>query len=426
MKKILIIGSWAKEQATIENIKKNSFYKVFSYLDVKNPGIISLADRFCLSPLTDNKSILAYAKKINPDLTIVTTAKPLACGIVDKLEARGYRVFGPKRVCAQLESNKAFTRNLMKKHVPESLPDFRVFKKEEKALSYAAGKNFKIAVKPVGLTEGLGVRVFDGRAKDSRQAESYITSVLKSSKEKKVIVEEKIQGQEFTLQCLVNGELILPTPCIRDFKKLLPGDKGPNTASMGSYSDAGRLLPFMSQSDYKRALVIIKRTLSAFYQETGQTPRGFLYGQFMINGKSIKLIEYNFRPGDPEWINTIFVLSNNIADVIDKLLSQKKQKLNFESKATVCKYIVPKKYPYKLNQVLNADFSFSEIKKAKIGIYYSCGTDKKGRFQVGSERGIAFVAKAKTIPAAASKVENIIAKVKGDFFYRKDIGRKSS
>jgi phosphoribosylamine--glycine ligase len=426
-KKILVVGSWAKEQITIENIKKSSSYKVFSYLDTRNPAIISLVEGFCLGSLSDSDTILNYAKKIKPNLILITTASPLAAGSVDKLEDEGFKVFGPKKMSAQLESDKAFTRNLMYKYLPESLPEFRVLENKQEAIKYAKEKNFEVAVKPIGLTEGLGVKVLGDQLKNGKEVADYITQILTDGKKgKKVIIEQRIQGEEFTLQCFVNGEIVLPTWCVQDFKKLLPEDKGPNTASMGSYSFSSGLLPFMKQDDYDQALGIIKKTISAFYKETGQYPCGFLYGQFMITESGVKLIEYNFRPGDPEWMNTVIVLEDNIVEVVEDVLSGKQRKLTFTNKATVCKYITPKKYPYKLYQTLDIDFNRDKIEKEMVRVYYSCGLDKNNKLEVGSERGIAFLAAAETIEEANRKVESAISKVKGDFYYRKDIGTKKA
>lgn len=424
-KKILVVGSWAKEQITIENIKKNPSYKVFSYLDTKNPAIISLVEDFYLGNLSDQDAILTYAKKIKPDLILITTASPLAAGSVDKLEAEGFKVFGPKKLSAQLESDKAFTRNLMYSYLPESLPEFRVLENKFDAIEYAKSKNFEVAVKPIGLTEGLGVKVLGDQLNNDKEVIDYIIQILTDEKKgKKVIIEQRIQGEELTLQCFVNGDIILPTPCVQDFKKLLPEGKGPNTASMGSYSSNSKLLPFLSQDNYNQAINIIKKTISAFSQETGQNPCGFLYGQFMITKFGVKLIEYNFRPGDPEWMNTVVVLEDNIVDIVEDILLKKTRKLNFKNKATVCKYITPQEYPYKLYQTLDVEFDEAEIKKEGVEIYYSCGLDKLNKLAVGSERGIAFLATADRIEEANKKVEAAIAKIKGDFYYREDIGTK--
>jgi len=203
---------------------------------------------------------------------------------------------------------------------------------------------------------------------------------------------------------------------------LLPGDKGPNTASMGSYSDRGDLLPFLTQKDYDKALEIIRATVDGFHDHTGEVCQGFLYGQFMLTSKGIKLIEYNFRPGDPEWINTLSVLKDSVIDTIEAIMAGEEKKIYFEDKATVCKYIVPLKYPRELNKTLDIIFDEEQIKKDGIGVYYSCGRDKEGKLKVGSERGIAFLAKADTIPEAARQVENAITAVRGEFHHRPDIG----
>ncbi|GFO95960.1 phosphoribosylamine/glycine ligase, partial [groundwater metagenome] len=231
--------------------------------------------------------------------------------------------------------------------------------------------------------------------------------------------------EEFTVQCFVHGKHFLPTPAVQDFKKLLPGEKGPNTASMGSYSQNGHLLPFMEEKDYDKALEIIRGTIGGFQKETGKICSGFLYGQFMLTAKGIKLIEYNFRPGDPEWMNTVIVLKNNLLDVILKLLQGDDQALYFENQATVCKYIVPVGYPEKLYQNLEAGLDEEAIQKIDgLKYYYSCGLDNTGKLNVGTERGIAFVAKAPTIEEANEKVEKAISLVDGKFYYRKDIGTK--
>jgi phosphoribosylamine--glycine ligase len=237
-----------------------------------------------------------------------------------------------------------------------------------------------------------------------------------------VLIEEKLEGKEFTIQCFVYGKNLITTPAVQDFKRLLPGDKGPNTASMGSFSDSGFLLPFMSEKDYLKAVNIIMKTLDAFNKETKEDCKGFLYGQFMKSKNGLKLIEYNFRPGDPEWLNTISIMNDNLIDVIKYLMDEKQKPVNFEEKATVCKYIVPKKYPEKLNQILNVKFEPKKINDLGVNIYYSSGLDSKDKLRVGSERGIAFVSKAETISKANEMIEKAISMIDGDFHYRNDIG----
>ena len=427
IKRVLVVGSWAKEQITIENISGNPDIEIFSYMDVPNPGIVSMVKSYLVGRFNDISAIVDYARDQKIDLVIITTAFPLSLGLVDALESNNIPAFGPVRTAARLESDKEFSRKLLKKYVSYAIPEFDVFVNPQKAIAYAEKLNWQIAVKPIGLTEGLGVMVFGEQLKNEQEVREYIHKVIdrRIGGSPKVIIEEKIQGEEFTLQCFVYENRFLPTPTVQDFKKLSAGDKGPNTASMGSYSQKGSLLPFMEKQDYINALDIIRKTLDGFKEETGKMCSGFLYGQFMMTGKGIKLVEYNFRPGDPEWMNTVFILKNNILDIILKFFKGEEQELDFENLATVCKYIVPEGYPEKLYQILDVDMDEDAIKKIKgLSYYYSCGLDNEGKLNVGTERGIAFIAKAPSIEEANEKVEKAISLVKGSFFYRNDIGTK--
>lgn len=427
VKRILIVGSWAKEQITIENLSSNPDVEIFSYMDIKNPGIVPLVKGYQVGSFHDISAIVNYAREQKIDLVMITTASPLSRGLVDALEENHILAFGPVSIAAKLESNKEFTRKLLQKYMPSAIPEFEVFDDSQKAIDYAEKLDWQVAVKPIGLTEGLGVRVFGEQLNDGNEVRGYIQQVIKKriGGSSKVIIEEKIEGEEFTVQCFVHGKHILPTPAVQDFKKLLPGEKGPNTASMGSYSQQGHLLPFLKEEDYEKALEIIRGTLEGFKKETGRTCSGFLYGQFMATANGVKLIEYNFRPGDPEWMNTVIVLKNNLLDIILKLFQGEEQELHFENQATVCKYIVPEGYPEKLYQNLEVYLNEKAIQKIDgLRYYYSCGLDDAGKLNGGTERGIAFVAKAPTIEEANEKVEKAISLVKGEFYYRKDIGTK--
>lgn len=425
-RRILIVGSWAKEQATAENLLRSGNTDVFAYMDTENPGLTSLAAGWTTGNFSDIKRMTRYAQRVVPDLVLITTAKPLSEGLVDALKEKKIPVFGPSESAARLESDKPFARRLLLKYAVGGVPEFGVFNRTEPAVKFAKKMDWRVAVKPSGLTEGLGVRVYGNQLKNGFEVSAYIKEVLngKIGGKKEVLVEEKLEGEEFTVQAFVAGGNLVCTPAVQDFKKLLSGDHGPNTAGMGSYSCAGYLLPFMREYDYAAALEIMRGTVDALRKETGEDCTGFLYGQFMITVSGIKLIEYNFRPGDPEWINTLFVMKNDVADIAAGLLSSNRPILSFEKKATVCKYIVPPAYPGRLNETLRVSFSRELLKKLGVHTYYSCGRSKGSGFDVGTERGIAFAASGDTISEAAERVDRAIASVKGNFHYRKDIGSK--
>ncbi|MFO7889879.1 MAG: phosphoribosylamine--glycine ligase [bacterium] len=424
IKKILIVGSWAKEQITIKNLKQFGDYTVYAYLDTKNPGIISIADDHKTGSFTDIDAIVQYAQNSNVDLVLITTAAPLNAGLVDALDKENITAFGPDKHAARLESNKAFTRNLLKKYLPHSVPKFRVCASTGEAVEYARTMNWRVAVKPLGLTDGLGVKVYGDQLKNQQEVTDYIHFIIDKaySGYTQVIVEELLEGEEFTLQCMVNDTALVSTPAVQDFKKLLPQEKGPNTASMGSYSDWNHMLPFLGFADYGKAFDIIRQTLEAYKEETGRICCGFLYGQFMITNHGVKLIEYNFRPGDPEWMNIMCLLEEDIINGIGSVLQGEEARLHFKKHATVCKYIVPPQYPQKLYQILDVNFDEEVIKKMKVDLYHSCGVDESGKLNVGSERGLAFLADAEKITLAHKRIERAIKQIRGSFFHRNDIG----
>ena len=158
-------------------------------------------------------------------------------------------------------------------------------------------------------------------------------------------MEERLAGEEFTLQCFVDGETVSPMPAVRDFKRAFEGDRGPNTGGMGSYSQADGLLPFLSQAGYDTALDIVRKVVQAVKEE-GAEYKGILYGQFMLTPAGVKLVEFNARLGDPEAINVIPLLQTGLADICAAIMSGSLDKLSigFDAKAAVCKYVVPPDY----------------------------------------------------------------------------------
>ncbi|MDD5635750.1 MAG: phosphoribosylamine--glycine ligase, partial [Atribacterota bacterium] len=211
--KVLVVGSWAKEQITIENIKQDSRIKVYAYLDTRNPGIMAIADGYRVGDLKDIKNINDYALEKEIDLVLITTASPLQAGLVDLLEDNNIPVFGPRKCCARLESDKSFARRLVRKIAPEVIPEYKVFRIPEKAIDYAKKLNWQVAVMPIGLTDGLGVKVYGNQLKTPDEVRKYIHLIHEKqiSGHSKVIIEEKLQGEEFTIQTLVFNDKLITT-----------------------------------------------------------------------------------------------------------------------------------------------------------------------------------------------------------------------
>lgn len=237
-----------------------------------------------------------------------------------------------------------------------------------------------------------------------------------------VLLEERLLGPELAVQALVDGPLLVPTPPVRDFKKLLDGDTGPNTASMGSWTCADGSLPFLGPGEVDRAAEVMRELVAGLQEELGARYRGVLYGQFMCTRDGLRLIELNARPGDPEWLNTLAILDSSLLDAIATLRRGELPAPVWRNQATVVKYLVPLGYPAQLDLDLSIEIERSSLDRHQVEGFLSGGLGDNGALQVGSERGVALRATAAGVVDAHVRVESAIAEIGGDFHHRSDIG----
>ncbi|MFQ5892124.1 MAG: phosphoribosylamine--glycine ligase, partial [Candidatus Methanofastidiosia archaeon] len=276
-----------------------------------------------------------------------------------------------------------------------------------------------------GLTGGKGVKVVDsnleGQLENLEDAKIYAKSVIENriGGFSKVIVEEKLCGEEFTLQAFVDSKNVVPMPIVQDHKFACVGDTGPFTGGMGSYSCKNHLLPFMTKMDFENALKTLKQIVEALRKE-GIYYRGILYGQFMLTKEESKIVELNVRFGDPEAMNVLPILETDFVETFEKTAQGKLGKTNFQNLATVCKYVVPKGYPTNpvKNKKIEGDFNASKV-------YFASVNEKKDGLYTTSSRALAFVGIAKTIEEAEKIAEKGASKIKGDVYYRWDIGKNN-
>ena len=286
---------------------------------------------------------MSSAQRWGVELAIIGPESPLEMGLADAMISVGIRCVGPTKAAARLETSKTFARNLMKTHrVPGNL-DYVAFNDLKDAKKWVMDNDKEVAVKPVGLTGGKGVKVQGEQLRTKDETIAYIEEIFtKKIGGGGVILEERAIGEEFTLQAFVDGRTVVPMPLVQDHKRAYEGDIGPNTGGMGSYSMQDGLLPFVKGKDRDTALDIMKSTVNAMKEE-GWEYHGVLYGQFMLTKNGPKVIEYNARFGDPEAMNVLSALDGGFSDictaVADGGLSNKMVK--FQPMATVCKYVVP-------------------------------------------------------------------------------------
>jgi|TARA_B100001964_G_scaffold245254_1_gene331046 phosphoribosylamine--glycine ligase len=416
---ILLIGNGAREHVVAETLKKNKAVKLYSFMKSKNPGIASLSEDVLVGSYSDLDGIKDFAEKNKIDFAFIGPEDPLNNGVVDALKDIGIDAVGPTKSMARLETSKSFTRELLKKYDIEGNIKFKVFSKAD-GINGFLDEIDEVVVKPDGLTGGKGVKVQGDHFNTKEEAAEYCKEVLEN--DSSVIVEEKLDGEEFSLQCLTDGKTVVGAPVAQDHKRVYDDDKGPNTGGMGSYSCENHLLPFLKKEHVDKALEITKKVADAIYQETGLYYKGVMYGGFILTKEGIKLLEYNARLGDPEAMNVLPLLKTDFAAICQAIIVQEldRVKVEFEKKATVCKYVVPEGYPE--NPVKNEKITVKIPEKTRI--YYASVDQKEDGLYMTGSRAIAFLGIGNNLDEAEKVVEESVCNVKGKVFHRKDIGTK--
>jgi phosphoribosylamine--glycine ligase len=367
---------------------------------------------------------LREAERHRPDFVFVGPEAPLAEGVVDELAKRGIPCVGPTRALARLESSKRFTRELLARHGIPGNPAHQVFTGVDGVEAYLRRLG-EFAVKPDGLTAGKGVKVSGSHLASAREGADYAAEVLRSG-HPAVVVEERLEGEEFSLQSFCDGEHVVDMPVVQDHKRAFEGDRGPNTGGMGSYSCPDHRLPFLTEEDVRAASAINAAVARALYADSGERYRGVLYGGFIATRDGVRLIEYNARLGDPEALNVLALLETDLVDLCEGIVqgTLDRVRVAFGPLATVCKYVVPAGYPDR--PVKGARISLARVAPQSDRLkYYFAAVDERadGLYLTGS-RAIGFVGIGPTVEQAEATAEQAAASVDGPVTHRRDIGTR--
>ena len=429
MKNFLLVGNGAREHAIAEAICKNANVRLFAFMSVNHPGIYSLVKKsggwLAIGDIHSPQQVEAFAEGKGISLAFPSPDAVLAAGVTDALLIAGVPCAAPTKEAARLEWDKAYCRELLRDFRVPGAPRFGIFDNEREAHSFIDACNGQVAVKPSGLTGGKGVKVTGFQLKNDAEAKQYATELLSARRggAANIVIEEKLDGEEFSLQAFSDGSRIYGMPLVQDHKRAYEGDVGPNTGGMGSYSDASHLLPFLKKAHRDEALGIMQKTIEAFRKKTGKPFVGVLYGGFMATATGVKLIEYNARFGDPEAMNVLSILASDLYTIFEQMASHKMTKApEFEKKATVCKYLVPEGYPVKsvADQPLAIDDA--ALEKSGARAYYASVYEKGGAIYTQSSRSIGLVGVAGTIEEAEKMAESACGAISGKVWHREDIG----
>ncbi len=426
MKKILLISNGGREHAIADAIKRSKSNPIlYTFATANNPGIYNLSEEyFVANSLKNFDDLKNFVEKIKPDFAIIGPDDPLADGIVDFLETLGVTCVGPHKINAQLESSKAFTRNLIEKYKINANPQYKNFTSKEGIQEFMKKLEGQFVVKYDSLKGGKGVKVIGDHLKSIEDGYEYACECIEECG--KVVIEEKLIGEEFSLISFVDGENVIDTPAIQDHKRAYEGDIGPNTGGMGTYSDEKNSLPFLTMQNLKDAHEINVQVAKAIKEETGIAYKGFLYGGFIITKNGVKLIEYNARLGDPEAMNILSILKTDFVEICEAIINSNLNTINveFEKKATVCKYLVPEGYPDSpiKNQKIQIDYT-KIPKNAKL--YFASVDGTANDLILCGSRTIAIVGIGENLEEAEKTCEEAIKQIKGPMFHRKDIGTQA-
>jgi phosphoribosylamine--glycine ligase len=424
--KVLLIGGGAREHAIASALKRNPQTHLYAVMKNRNPGIMRLSEGVSNHDEMNIKESVEFAKKSGVDFAFVGPESPLAAGTADALWKEGIPCVGPKKALARIESDKEFMRGLMERYQIPGALKYKAFSDVEEAWEHLEEIDYQVAVKPVGLTGGKGVKVEGEQLSNKKEAKEYVRDVIQGGiGGGRVIMEEKAVGEEFTLQAFVDGKNIALMPSVQDHKRAFEGDKGHNTGGMGSYSSSDFLLPFINRSTYNEAGDVIKKTVSALKDETGMEYKGVLYGQFMV-GSELKIIEFNCRFGDPEAMNVLSILKSDFTHVCESIIEGNLRNVEFDHKATVCKYVVPKGYGVKSLSGQKLMVDERTIDRLGAIVYYAAVNFEGGELYTTTSRSVGVVGRADTISDAEETCEKAIEHVRGEqIYHRRDIGTRA-
>ena len=411
--KVLVVGSGGRCHAIVEALSKSpQVDKIFCAPG--NAGIAALAECVAIKE-TKVDELCEFAKQNGIELTVVGPEVALEAGIADTFKQNGLRIFGPSKAAARIETSKEFAKELMQKYeVPTAA--FRTFTDFDEAMAYVKAGSLPTVLKYDGLAAGKGVVI----AETLEQAEEALRDMLLDEKfgQGKVVIEEWLEGPEFSLLCFVNGKEVYPMPISQDHKRAYDGDEGPNTGGMGAYTE----LPFITDEDLDYAMEnIMRRTASAMVEE-GCPFCGVLYGGLMKTKQGIKVIEFNARFGDPETEVILPRMTSDICQVFCDVADGKTPTIEWNNMATLGIVLASKGYPgsYEKGYVI-------EGTEEVDGSIYHMGTAlKDGKYVTSGGRVMIVVCQAPTLREAQQKAATEVAKIKCDnLFHRNDIGDKA-
>lgn len=416
---VLVIGGGGREHAICVALAKSPKTGKL-YCIPGNAGISQVAECVPSVGVMEFEKIADFiAEHKDITMTVVAPDDPLAAGLVDYLEERGFRAFGPRANAAIIEGSKAFSKHLMTKYgIPTA--DYKEFTDYDEAAEYVKDAEYPLVVKADGLALGKGVII----CQNAQEGEEAVREMMVDKKfkdaGKKIIVEEFLTGKEVSVLCFTDGQTIVPMVSSQDHKRAHDNDEGLNTGGMGTFSPSKVYTPQLEGAVYRD---IILPTMNAMNCE-GRPFKGVLYFGLMITKKGAKVLEYNARFGDPETQAVLVRLENDLYDIFNKVIDQKlsQVKLKWKDRTSICVIIASGGYPEAYEK--GYEIEFGDIDDDCV-VFHSGTVKKDGKYYTNGGRVLGVTCMGKNLAEAREKAYANVKKISfKDMHYRTDIGVK--
>ena len=427
MSKVLVIGSGAREHALAWKLSRS--YKVGKVFIA--PGNAGMDSSLKIPPLVTEgvieaieyisteeiERLVAFAYNERVGLTVIGPEAPLAAGIVDEFEKMGLPVLGPTAKAAELESSKAFAKRIMKNH---SIPtaEYEVFTSVDAAKSYLQSMTPPYVIKADGLAAGKGVVI----ANDISEAESALDEMMVVARfgdaGKSVVIEEFLEGREFSLMAFVHEKNVYPLLPARDYKRVFDGNTGPNTGGMGAYAP----VPDIGTKDLHEAMDKILLPIAKAMVDEERPYKGLLYAGLIATKDGIKVIEFNARFGDPETGVVLPLLESDLYVVMTDFLAGKAPTITWSKNYCVGVVMASKGYPDKYEK--GHKISGLENLGSETHVFFSGVSSNENGLVTNGGRVLLAARKSGSLVLARNELYEDIAKLKCEnLYYRTDIAK---
>lgn len=406
--KVLVIGKGGREHALAYKASLSPLVSQV-YVAPGNCGMTNCAKIVDISD-SDLEGLVNFALKEKIDLTIVGPESSLELGVVDLFKEHGLKIFGPTKKAAQVETSKDFSKQIMKKyHIPTA--HYETFTDYEKAKAYVIAKGAPIVLKEDGLKAGKGVVV----ALSLEEALKSLAEMFKQPN--KVVIEEYLEGFEFSLMTFVNNDIVIDMEIAQDHKRAYDNDEGPNTGGMGVYSPVKKITKEIVAQAMEEIMIPMAKALV----KENVPFTGFLYGGLMLTKDGIKTIEFNARFGDPEAEVILPRLQSDLVEVILKIMNNEKVKLSWSDEVLLGVVMASTNYPASATK----DVEIENVEKVDDLLFHMGTRIKDGKLVTNGGRVLLVTGKGKTIEEAKKNAYTNVRKIKSKaLFYRNDIGDK--